>query len=72
MSDCRGDFAKQRRGEGTEREAGDSGRWFAASEPVEKNGEDELSRSIFLAIAEPKPPARSPELGRRGIQSQTR
>jgi hypothetical protein len=34
--------------------------------------EDELSRSIFLAIAEPKPPARSPELGRRGIQSQTR
>ena len=28
------------RGEGTEREAGDSGRWFVASEPVEKNGED--------------------------------
>ncbi len=33
LGDCR-------RGEGTEGEAGDSGRRFVAPEPVEKNGED--------------------------------
>ena len=36
----RGGDSGRRRGEGTEREAGDGGRRFVASEPVEKSGED--------------------------------
>ena len=33
-------FGDGRRGEGAEGEPGDGGRWFIASEPVEKGGED--------------------------------
>ena len=40
VGDRGGDFGDPRCGEGTEGEAGDSGRRFVASEPVEKNGED--------------------------------
>ena len=40
VGDRGGDFGDPRRGHGTEREPGDSGRRFVASEPVEKNGED--------------------------------
>ena len=40
VGDRGGDFGDPRRGDGTEREAGDGGRRFVASEPVEKSGED--------------------------------
>ena len=40
MSDRGGDFGDHRRRERTEREPGDEGRRFVASEPVEKSGED--------------------------------
>ena len=40
VGDRGGDFGDPRCGHGTEGEAGDSGRRFVASEPVEKNGED--------------------------------
>jgi hypothetical protein len=40
VGDGGGDFGGRRCGDGTVREAGDGGRWFIASEPVEKNGED--------------------------------
>src|SRR5271169_2522108 len=40
VGDRGGDLGDPRRGEGTEGEAGDGGRRFVASEPVEKNGED--------------------------------
>ena len=39
VGDRGGDFGDPRYGEGTEREPGDSGRRFVASEPVEKSGE---------------------------------
>jgi hypothetical protein len=39
VGDRGGDFGDPRCGEGTEGEAGDGGRRFAASEPVEKSGE---------------------------------
>jgi hypothetical protein len=42
VGDRGGDFGDRRRGEGTEREPGDGGRRFVASEPVEKNGEEGL------------------------------
>ena len=40
VGDRGGDFGDPRRGDGTEREPGDGGRRFVASEPVEKSGED--------------------------------
>ena len=40
VGDRGGDFGDRRRRERTEREAGDGGRRFVASEPVEKSGED--------------------------------
>ena len=40
VGDRGGDFGDRRRREGTEREPGDGGRRFVASEPVEKSGED--------------------------------
>ena len=40
VGDRGGDFGDHRRGDGTEREPGDGGRRFVASEPVEKSGED--------------------------------
>ena len=39
MGDNGGDFGDPPRGDGTERESGDGGRRFVASEPVEKNSE---------------------------------
>ena len=40
VGDRGGDFGDPRRGDGMGGEAGDGGRRFVASEPVEKNGED--------------------------------
>ncbi len=40
MGDRGGDFGDRRRRQRTEREPGDSGCRFVASEPVEKSGED--------------------------------
>jgi hypothetical protein len=51
VGDRGGDSADPRRRERTEREPGDSGRRFIASEPVEKNGDDGQRDADYRGVA---------------------